>query len=41
MFVMGDRRREFSPECKDEAVGLVVNTGRPIAVVAGELGVSD
>jgi transposase len=26
---------------REEAVGLVVNTGRPIAVVAGELGVSD
>lgn len=36
---MGSKRREFSPEYKDEAVKLVVNTGRPVAVVARELGV--
>ncbi len=36
---MGNRRREFTPEYKDEAVKLVVNTGRPVAVVARELGV--
>ena len=36
---MGSRRREFSPEFKDEAVRLVVNTGRPVAVVARELGI--
>ena len=38
---MASGRREYSPEFKDEAVGLVVNTGRPIVVVARELGVSD
>ncbi|MBD2765922.1 transposase [Kocuria sp. cx-455] len=38
---MGRQRREFSPEHKDEAVKLVINTGRPVAVVAGELGIGD
>ena len=36
---MGNRRREFTPEFKDEAVKLVVNTGRPVATVARELGI--
>lgn len=38
---MGSQRREFSPEYKDEAVKLVVNTGRPVATVARELGVKE
>ena len=38
---MGRQRREFSPEYKDEAVKLGVNTGRPVAVVARELGISE
>lgn len=36
---MGIQRRSFTPEFKDEAVKLVVNTGRPTAVVARELGI--
>ncbi len=36
---MGRQRREFTPESKDEAVKLVINTGRPVASVARELGV--
>jgi len=36
---MGRPRREFAPEFKDEAVKLVVNTGRTVAQVARELGV--
>ena len=36
---MGSKRREFSPEFKDEAVRLVINTGRPVATVARELGI--
>ena len=36
---MGRQRREFAPEFKDEAVKLVVNTGRTVAQVARELGV--
>jgi EAL domain-containing protein (putative c-di-GMP-specific phosphodiesterase class I)/transposase-like protein len=39
MFIMGSKRREFTPEYKDEAVKLVINTGRPVAVVARELGI--
>jgi transposase len=38
---MGRQRREFSPEYKDEAVKLVLNTGRTVAVVARELGVNE
>ena len=38
---MGRQRREFTPEYKDEAVKLVLNTGRPVAVVARELGVKE
>jgi transposase len=35
---MKSQRRAFTPEFKDEAVKLVVNTGRPVAMVARELG---
>ena len=35
---MGSTYRKFTPEFKDEAVKLVINTGRPVAVVARELG---
>ena len=38
---MGSQRREFTPEYKDEAVKLVVNTGRPVATVARELGIKE
>lgn len=38
---MGRQRREFTPEYKYEAVKLVINTGRPVAVVARELGVKE
>ena len=38
---MGRQRREFTPEYKDEAVKLVINTGRPVAVVARELGIQE
>jgi transposase len=38
---MGRQRREFSPEYKDEAVKLVVNTGRTVATVARELGINE
>jgi len=41
MFIMGRQRREFTPEYKDEAVKLVINTGRPVATVARELGVKE
>ena len=38
---MGRQRREFSPEYKDEAVSLVINTGRTVALVARELGINE
>ena len=38
---MGRQRREFAPEYKDEAVKLVVNTGRAVATVARELGINE
>jgi transposase-like protein len=41
MSVMGRQRREFTPEYKDEAVKLVVNTGRAVATVARKLGVNE
>lgn len=34
-------RRKFSAQYKDEAVQLVVQSGRPIAVVARELGINE
>ena len=40
---MGNTRREFTPEYKDETVKLVINTGRAIATVAvaAELGINE
>jgi len=38
---MGRTRRRFTPEYKDEAVKLVINTGRTVATVARELGVRE
>ena len=36
---MAERRRKFSPQFKAEAVQMVIETGRPIAEVARDLGV--
>jgi transposase len=38
---MREKRRRFSPEFKSEAVRLVVDSSRPIADVAREVGVHD
>ena len=38
---MGGTYRRFTPEFKDEAVRLVINTGRPVAEVARELGLQE
>ena len=38
---MPERRRKFSPEFKDEAVKMVIETSRPIAEVARELGINE
>ena len=41
MFILGRARRGFTPEYNDEAVKLVINTGRPVATVARELGINE
>ena len=41
MFTMARSRREFTPEYKDEAVKLVIATGRAVATVARELGINE
>jgi len=38
---MGRTRRGFTPEYKDGAVKLVINTGRTVATVARELGLKE
>jgi transposase len=38
---MPEQRRKFSPQFKAEAVQLVMETGKPIAEVARDLGVND
>ena len=34
---MRERRRKFTPEFKDEAVKMVIESSRPVAVVAREI----
>ena len=38
---MPEHRRQFSPQFKAEAVQMVIETGRPIAQVARDLGIHD
>lgn len=38
---MSERRRKFSPQFKAEAVQMVLETGRPIADVARDLGINE
>ena len=38
---MPERRRKFSPEFKDEAVKMVIESSRPIAEVAREIRVNE
>jgi transposase-like protein len=38
---MPEHRRQFSPQFKAEAVQMVVESGRPIAQVARDLGIHD
>jgi transposase-like protein len=38
---MTERRRKFSPQFRAEAVQMVIETGRPIAEVARDLGIHD
>jgi transposase len=36
---MARQKRTYSPEFRDEAVKMVIETSRPVAVVARELGI--
>jgi transposase-like protein len=38
---MPEHRRKFSPQFKAEAVQMVIETGKPIAGVARDLGIHD
>jgi transposase len=38
---LSKQRRKYSPEYKDEAVKMVLETSRPIAHVARELGINE
>ena len=38
---MPEQRRRFSAQFKAEAVQMVIETGKPIAVVARDLGIHD
>ncbi len=38
---MPEKRRKFSAQYKAEAVQMVVDSGKPVAVVARELGIHD
>lgn len=38
---MVEKRRKFSPQFKAEAVQMVIETGKPVAEVARDLGVND
>jgi transposase len=38
---MSEKRRRFSPQFKAEAVQMVIETGKPIAQVARDLGIHD
>jgi transposase len=38
---MPERRRQFSPQFKAEAVQMVISTGKPVAEVARDLGIND
>ncbi len=38
---MAEKRRKFSSQYKAEAVQMVIDSGKPVAVVARELGIHD
>lgn len=38
---MGSTRRKFTPEYKAEAVELVINSARPVAEIARDLGINE
>lgn len=38
---MGQARKKYTPEYRDEAVELVVSSGRPVAEIARDLGINE
>lgn len=38
---MGQARKKYTQEYKDEAVELVINSGRPVAEIARDLGINE
>ena len=38
---MSGKRRKYTPEFREQAVRLVIETGRPVAHVAAEIGVGE
>jgi transposase len=38
---MGRARKKYTQEYRDEAVGLVISSGRPIAEIARDLGINE
>ncbi len=38
---MSGKRRKYTPEFRDQAARLVIETGRPVAHVAAEIGVGE
>ncbi len=41
MFIVSSSRKKYTPEYRQEAARLVIESGRPIAHVAKELGVGE
>ena len=41
MFIVSSSRKKYTPEYRQEAVRLVIESGRPIAHVAKEIGVAE
>jgi transposase-like protein len=39
--ILNRKNKSFSPEFKDEAVKMVIETSRPVATVAKELGINE
>ena len=41
MFIVSSSRKKYTPEYRQEAARLVIESGRPIAHVAREIGVAE
>ena len=38
---MGQARKKYTQQCRDEAVELVISSGRPMAEIARDLGINE